>query len=654
MSDTLSTSPAANSEPQENARSTLPNIAGKSDRLSSAQDTDGDDGNPTHRSSIWTADATSDTPPTPPQEAHNDASQQDRVFRPSDPYAHPVHIPSGRPLATWAKRFAAYLIDGVVFGAAVVYLEFWIQGLALNAIVYEALDWALAVYYVLLIGGYRGQTPGMRAMKIAVRDIDTGKTVGYRNAVKRTFVMWIGSIPVGLGLIVDCLFPLWDKSQQALHDRFANTVVIDVSTPQMVEVPAPGLAGDAAGEPANGEPANGKSANGKSANGEPANGKPPRKKPSWPKSAAALLARWVPRSRKFWITAAASLVAIAVVVAAVTAAARLNADRHSPDVAAIAYLKARATRNVTAMLDNATIVTPPPSSQKASFLFTPRDIATVIDAPGNPTEAVSNVKVLATTVSPTGNSARVILDYVAGGGDKETTFSLVADNRIPSGWTVQVIPAELDVELPQGATEATIDGITVPVDGQAAQVWLFPAVAEVATPASPVYQAQSARVDLTQPEPSAAPTKVTLPATLTGQATTSAQAVAAGQITNCLAATSLRPANCPNADIPATTSQGDTYTNIAWTSLGDPTAGLTVTLDPTGTVTVAGSMSAEVTYTDTTPGSSFFGSVSQVQTDGPTNVWFSYPITWNGTGWTLGTVTASNQPPAGQSTSSAA
>ncbi len=521
--------------------------------VSSAEDSDGDDTDPTDRSSIWTARESSGVPPTPPQSPQPRSRHQDRVHRPADPYARAIHIPSGRPSATWAKRFAAYLIDGLVFGVALIYVEFWIQGLALNA------------------------------------------------------------------------------------------VVINVSTPQMVEVPAPGYTGEASIA----------ATGGKSTNDRPTNRGENREKPGWPKRAAALLARAVPRSRKVWITAAVSLVAVAVVALAVITAARMNADAHSPDLSAIAYLKARADRNVTAMLDNATVVTPPPSSQKASFLLMPRDIATAIDAPGNPTEAVSNVKVLATAVSKTGNSARVTLDYVAGGGDKETTYSLVADDHIASGWAVQVTPEELDVQVPQGAVKATIDGIAVPLDGQNVVAWLFPALYEVATPATAVYQAQSTRVDLTGAHAASVPIKVSLPAQLTPQATTSAQAAVAAQITNCLAATSLTPANCPNNDIPATTSQGDAYTNIAWTGLGDPTAGLTVTLGAAGTVTVAGSMTDEVTYTDTTSGDSFFGPVSNVQTDGPTSVWFSYPVTWNGTAWSLGTVQASNTPPANQPSSSA-
>ena len=304
------------------------------------------------------------------------------------------------------------------------------------------------------------------------------------------------------------------------------------------------------------------------------------------------------------------------------------------------------------MLRNAEIVTPLPSSQKATSLLTPSDIATEIRAPGNPTEPVSHVHVVSSHVDTSGNAATVTIDYVAGGTAKTETVDLVASDLNSSGWAVQIQPAELDIAVPAGTTAVTVDSMEVAADTGEARAWLLPTVAEVAAPATAIFEAQSQTVDLTGASPIGAATKVTFAPHLTTQAITSAQAAVVGQITNCLAATSLTPANCPNNDIPATTSQGDAYSNVSWDGLGDATGGLTVALDHSGTVTVSGSMMWEVTYTDTTSGDSFFGPVSNVQTDGPTSVWFSYPVTWSGSGWSLGTVQATNTPPANQPSSS--
>ncbi len=648
MSDTLSVSSAEDNEDDD-----APNQAhtNESDSTYSQLPTN-ENGDTRPRSTLWTVpDEPSSDGATSYEEStdHDETTEPDaplrvqprrtpreaRVHQPADPYASRIHIPSGRPLATFAKRFTAYVIDGVVFGAFLLYLEFWIRAFTLGTVVYEALNAALTVYYVLLVGGARGQTPGMRAMKIAVRDMVTGQTVGYRNAVKRTLLMWLCSIPFEAGLIVDCLWPLWNENQQALHDRWANTVVIDVSHPPMTDLPGPSL------ETMPSEPTT-----------ATRNGKSPRTAAGTMVKVAHIARRAIPRSKKFWITATAVLVTAAVVAGAIAEVAKMNTDAHSPGISAVAYLTARAEKNVRVMLHNAEIVTPPPSSQKATDLLTPRDIATEIRAPDNSTEPVSHVRVVSTHIDPSGNAATVTIDYVAGGAAKTETVGLVASNANASGWAVQIEPAELDIAVPEGTAAVTVDGMAVTADAQEARAWLLPTVAQVAAPATVIFEAQSQSVDLTGASPNGAPTEVTFAPHLTAQAIASAQAAVAAQISGCLAATSLTPANCPNADIPATTSQGDTYSGIAWTGLGDPTGGMTVTLDPGGTVTVAGSISTEVTYTDTTSGDAFFGSISNQQTDGPTSVWFTYLLTWNGTAWSLGAVQGSTTPPANQPSSS--
>ncbi len=577
---------------------------------------------------FWTASGKhNDTPPpTSPSRSPVNENAPETVAIPTDPYARPVHIPTGRTLATWMRRTVAYGIDGAVFCFVLIYCEFLLHTLTSGLVAYEITALVFGIYNMVLIAGHRGQTAGMRAVKIAVRDIDTGESVGYRNSFRRFLVMWGCSI-FYLFFVAECLVPLWDKRHQALHDRFARTVVVDVGTLPM----AAATHGATAHATDQGETAR-TSSPGTGRQSETSN---PVARP-W----NATLRFVATRSKRFWSIAAAVVVIAIVAITIVDTTARVVSDAHSPDVSAIAYLKARADRNVTEMFANAGVATPPPAAGNVAVLLTRHDIQRELAGAANALPTATHVKVEKIRLSATGNAATVTLDYVAGVTDEQSTFTLVRSDLNASGWEVRITPARLDVDVPTGTTQVTIAGIPVAVEGQVAHAYLFPSVVEVAAPATAIFEASRATVDTTHQAPDSDPQEVPFAAQLLSSASTSAQAAVATQVNACLAATTLTPANCPNNDIPATTSQGDTYTNIAWTGLGDPTAGLTVTLDASGTVAVAGSMTDEVTYSDTTSGASFFGSVSNVQTDGPFNVSFSYPLTWNGTGWSLGTVTA--------------
>jgi len=88
---------------------------------------------------------------------------------------------------------------------------------------------ALAIaYYVYFHGNERGQTPGKMVMKIQLRDEATGGQVGYGKAALRWLVAGALGFLCGIGSLLDILWPLWDPKRQTLHDKAANTLVVDV------------------------------------------------------------------------------------------------------------------------------------------------------------------------------------------------------------------------------------------------------------------------------------------------------------------------------------------------------------------------------------------------------------------------------------------
>jgi uncharacterized RDD family membrane protein YckC len=158
----------------------------------------------------------------------------------------------GRVLAHWWKRVVATLIDSVIL---------YIVNLILGAILGGVLDFTSeptinpvtgeleggtgffaalilgnvilflvgVAYYVFFNGGEKGQTPGKMAMKIQVRNEADGGPIGYGKAALRYIVGAVLFILCFIPGVVDVLFPLWDPKRQTIHDKAANTLVIDLA-----------------------------------------------------------------------------------------------------------------------------------------------------------------------------------------------------------------------------------------------------------------------------------------------------------------------------------------------------------------------------------------------------------------------------------------
>ena len=160
----------------------------------------------------------------------------------------------GRVLAHWWKRVVAALIDGVVLA-----IPYWIVSILFGIGASNAVECTVdqttgittceggggfiatflismlvlfvlgIVYMVYFNGSERGQTLGKMAMKIQVRDEATGGPIGYGKAALRWVVAQVLVILCYVPGIVDALFPLWDAKRQTLHDKAANSVVIDLN-----------------------------------------------------------------------------------------------------------------------------------------------------------------------------------------------------------------------------------------------------------------------------------------------------------------------------------------------------------------------------------------------------------------------------------------
>ncbi|MEU8299269.1 RDD family protein [Micromonospora sp. NPDC048909] len=183
---------------------------------------------------------------------------------PPHPAPPPTLTPAGQPLASFADRLLAWLLDtAITAGVAMllfmpVFLVIWWNmftemtrtnpdgtlvepdpGTIMTDVMVPLLLAELGLLVVML-GFYwlyhveylkrGGQTLGKKAMRIRVVPLDPSLTLNRRMAGRRWLVQYLAASLVPGFSYLDGLWQLWDKPwQQCLHDRFAGTVVVKVS-----------------------------------------------------------------------------------------------------------------------------------------------------------------------------------------------------------------------------------------------------------------------------------------------------------------------------------------------------------------------------------------------------------------------------------------
>ena len=127
--------------------------------------------------------------------------------------------------AGWWSRVGAWVIDNLLLLIpAVAFFGDDLVPIALAAAAFAF--WLVFPFiYFTYCHGKWGQTIGKRALKIRVRRAQQDSLLSYGAAFGRyatVFVFGIFTIP----LLVDYLFPLWDRQRQSLHDKVASSIVV--------------------------------------------------------------------------------------------------------------------------------------------------------------------------------------------------------------------------------------------------------------------------------------------------------------------------------------------------------------------------------------------------------------------------------------------
>lgn len=139
-------------------------------------------------------------------------------------------------LASWGRRAAALLVDGLLL-AGVVVTTILVAGVPMedvNTTVLEGDTLTVILLFVVpeaiydtFFVGSRGQTPGKQLLRIKVVDAGDQRTpIGFRRAFSRwlfTALLWgLFTVPG----VLDHLWPLRDSRRQTLHDKLARCVVV--------------------------------------------------------------------------------------------------------------------------------------------------------------------------------------------------------------------------------------------------------------------------------------------------------------------------------------------------------------------------------------------------------------------------------------------
>lgn len=190
--------------------------------------------------------------------------QQPGSWQQQSPQPQRPTTPDGQRLSGWWRRFAAWLIDSVIIGLVAAVLSFpWVstwmtryqsyaedmfaatsRGDSMPEVPQDVASlpvaWLIAmlvVYAAYEIGFlvWRGRTVGKMITGISVRPVHVARTLTVDEALRRFGIKGIATIlnPIpllaGFGTlftVIDGLWPIGDKGNQAIHDKVAKTVVV--------------------------------------------------------------------------------------------------------------------------------------------------------------------------------------------------------------------------------------------------------------------------------------------------------------------------------------------------------------------------------------------------------------------------------------------
>ncbi|WP_028220417.1 RDD family protein [Paraburkholderia oxyphila] len=134
--------------------------------------------------------------------------------------------------ASCSRRASALAIDSIWWTVVVLFVPLGPsteeiltapESFASTIVLWLAIGQCIPILITGLLWATWGTSPGKRALHLRIVDADTGRPMTARQAGLRTLGYLLTFATCGAGF----LWVLFNQRKQTLHDRIANTVVID-------------------------------------------------------------------------------------------------------------------------------------------------------------------------------------------------------------------------------------------------------------------------------------------------------------------------------------------------------------------------------------------------------------------------------------------
>jgi uncharacterized RDD family membrane protein YckC len=136
-----------------------------------------------------------------------------------------------RQYGSWGARAGALILDGLIVGVvcALLFSVFGISGLT-SWLLWLVVGSGYAGLTMTRSGERNGQTLGKQAANLRVVR-DDGQPVGWTTALLReTGLKAVGWwVTLGVGAMLDVLWPLGERERRSLHDLIMHTHVLDTN-----------------------------------------------------------------------------------------------------------------------------------------------------------------------------------------------------------------------------------------------------------------------------------------------------------------------------------------------------------------------------------------------------------------------------------------